>query len=63
MTNDVMLGGLYLLMAVMLILGTLMVRREPVAKLLTMVLAWVAIFGAGFVLLRSATISAGSHSD
>jgi len=50
MTNDVMLGGLYLLMAVMLILGTLMVRREPVAKLLTMVLAWVAIFGAGFVL-------------
>ena len=27
-----------------------MSRREPAAKLLTMALAWVAIFGAGFVL-------------
>jgi aspartyl protease family protein len=50
MTNDMMLGGLYLLMAVMLILGTLMTRREPAAKMFTMVLAWLAIFGAGFVL-------------
>jgi aspartyl protease family protein len=50
MTNDTMLGGLYLLMAAMLVLGTLMVRREPAAKLLTMGLAWVAIFAAGFVL-------------
>ena len=50
MTNDTMLGGLYLLMAVMLILGGLITRREPVAKLATMALAWVAIFGAGFVL-------------
>jgi aspartyl protease family protein len=50
MTNDLMLGGVYLLMAVMLVLGTLMTRREPAAKLLTMALAWVAIFGAGFVL-------------
>jgi aspartyl protease family protein len=49
-TNDVMLGGLYLLMAMMLVLGALMVRREPAAKLLTMALAWIAIFGAGFVL-------------
>ena len=45
-----MLGGLYLLMAIMLILGTLMMRRERMAKLLTMLLAWVAIFAAGFVL-------------
>jgi aspartyl protease family protein len=45
-----MLGGLYLLMAAMLVLGTLMARREPAAKMLTMALAWVAIFGAGFVL-------------
>jgi aspartyl protease family protein len=45
-----MLGGLYLLMAMMLLLGSLMSRREPAAKLLTMALAWVAIFGAGFVL-------------
>ena len=50
MTNNVMLGGLYLLMAVMLLVGSLMARREPAAKLFTMGLAWVAIFGAGFIL-------------
>jgi aspartyl protease family protein len=50
MTNDLMLGGVYLLMAMMLVLGALMSRREPAAKLFTMALAWVAIFGAGFVL-------------
>ena len=49
MTNDTMLGGLYLLMAMMLVLGSLMSRREPWAKLMTMMLAWVAIFGAGFI--------------
>ena len=50
MTNDVMLGSLYLLMAVMLVAGSLIARREKFAKLATMALAWVAIFGAGFVL-------------
>jgi len=50
MTNDLMLGGVYLLMAMMLVLGALMTRREPIAKLLTMALAWIAIFAAGFVL-------------
>src|SRR6478752_7618841 len=50
MTNDLMLGGVYLLMALMLVLGALMTRREPAAKLITMALAWIAIFGAGFVL-------------
>jgi aspartyl protease family protein len=50
MTNDLMLGGLYLLMAVMLVLGVLMTRRERAAKLFTMALAWVAIFAAGFIL-------------
>ena len=50
MTNDLMLGGVYLLMAVMLVLGSLMARREPAAKLVTMALAWIAIFAAGFVL-------------
>lgn len=50
MTNDMMLGGLYLLMAAMLVFGSLMSRREPAAKMLTMALAWIAIFGAGFVL-------------
>src|SRR5256885_5883660 len=50
MSNDLMLGGVYILMAVMLVLGSLMARREPLAKMLTIALAWVAIFAAGFVL-------------
>jgi aspartyl protease family protein len=50
MTNDLMLGGVYILMALMLVLGALMSRREPLAKLATMALAWVAIFAAGFIL-------------
>ncbi|MCY7339070.1 MAG: TIGR02281 family clan AA aspartic protease [Sphingomonas bacterium] len=50
MTNDTMFGGLYLLMAMMLVLGALINRREPIAKLLVVALAWVAIFGAGFIL-------------
>ena len=50
MNNDLMLGGLYILMAGTLVFGSLIARREPTAKLLTMALAWVAIFGAGFVL-------------
>ena len=50
MTNDVMLGGVYILMAVMLVIGSLMARREPLAKLLTMAMAWIVIFAAGFVL-------------
>jgi aspartyl protease family protein len=50
MTNDLMLGGVYLLMAMMLVVGALMARREPAAKFATMALAWVAIFAAGFVL-------------
>jgi aspartyl protease family protein len=49
-TNDIVPGTLYLLMAMMLVLGGLMARREPLAKLATMALAWVAIFAAGFVL-------------
>jgi aspartyl protease family protein len=49
-TNDVMLGGVYILMAMMLVLGSLMTRREPAAKMITMAMAWVAIFAAGFVL-------------
>ena len=50
MTNDWMLGGLYILMAFMLVLGALMARREPLAKLAIMALAWIAIFAGGFVL-------------
>jgi len=50
MTNDLMLGGVYILMAMMLVIGALMARREPAAKLATMAIAWVVIFAAGFVL-------------
>jgi len=50
MTNDVMLGGLYILMAIMLVFGSLMARRERAAKMVTMALAWIVIFAAGFVL-------------
>jgi aspartyl protease family protein len=49
-TNSIMLGSLYILMAAMLVLGALMSRRERAARLLTMALAWIAIFGGGFVL-------------
>ena len=50
MTNSLQLGGLYILMAVMLILGSLMARREPFARSITIMIAWIAIFAAGFVL-------------
>lgn len=49
-TNSLQLGGLYILMAVMLVLGTLMSRRERFAALLSVALLWTAIFAAGFVL-------------
>ena len=45
-----MLGSLYLLMAIMLVAGSLISRREKFARTATMALAWIAIFGAGFVL-------------
>lgn len=50
MTNDTMLGGLYIVIALTLVIGALISRREPIAKLLVIALAWLAIFGAGFVL-------------
>jgi len=50
MANDLMLGSVYIVMALMIVLSALMVRREPVGKMLTYVLAWIAIFGAGFIL-------------
>jgi len=48
--NNVMLGSVYIVLAMMLVLGALISRREPMAKVLTMAIAWIAIFGAGFVL-------------
>lgn len=50
MGNSAQLGALYLLMALMLVLGALINRRERFARLATALLAWVAMFGAGFVL-------------
>lgn len=50
MTNSLQLGGVYLLMAVMLVFGALMTRRERFASLLTYALAWVSVFAAGFIL-------------
>lgn len=50
MTNDIQLGGLYILMAVMLVIGMLMSRRGKAAGFATMLITWIAMFGAGFVL-------------
>ena len=49
MTNDLHLGSLYLLMAIMLVAGSLIGRRGSLGTTLTMLLAWIVIFGAGFV--------------
>ncbi len=51
MTNSIQLGGVYILMAVMLVLGSLITRRGRFASVVTYALAWVAIFGGGFILL------------
>jgi aspartyl protease family protein len=50
MINDMMLGGVYLLMAMMLVVGSLMARREPALKMIKMALGWIVIFAAGFIL-------------
>lgn len=49
MTNDLQLGSLYILMAVMLVAGALIGRRSPLAKGVTSILAFIVIFGAGFI--------------
>lgn len=49
MTNDLHLGSLYLLMAIMLVAGSLIGRRSKFGAVITMAIAWVVIFGAGFV--------------
>lgn len=49
MTNDLQLGSLYILMAIMLVAGSLIGRRSGFGSAVTMVLAWLVIFGAGFV--------------
>ena len=49
MTNDIHLGSLYILMAVMLVAGSLIGRRGKFGTALTAAVAWLMIFGAGFV--------------
>jgi aspartyl protease family protein len=48
-TNDIHLGSLYVLMAVMLVAGSLIGRRGKFGTALTVAVAWLMIFGAGFV--------------
>jgi aspartyl protease family protein len=45
-----MLGSLYIMMAMMLVVGSLIARREKAAKLAIMALAWIVIFAGGFIL-------------
>lgn len=51
MANDMMLGSVYILMALMIVAGALISRGEPAARLLTMAAAWIVIFAAGFVVV------------
>lgn len=47
--NDLHLGSLYILMAVMLLAGSLISRRSGFGSALTTMIAWITIFTAGFV--------------
>ena len=50
MTSDSSLNALYLVMLLLLVVGSLSARRLPIGKMAKMAIAWVAIFGVGFVL-------------
>ena len=50
MNGDTSLNALYLLMIMLLVVGSLAARRIPIGKMAKMAIAWVAIFGVGFVL-------------
>ena len=41
--NDTTMGSLYLLMAMMLVLGSLIGRREPFGRMIKMAVAWLVI--------------------
>lgn len=49
MTNSIHLGSLYLLMALMLVAGSLIGRRGRFGTAMTAAIAWLMIFAAGFV--------------
>lgn len=63
MDGDQAANSLYLVLALMLVASSLIGMRLPVAKVAKMALAWVAIFGVGFVLFsfRSEFSSFGSR--
>jgi aspartyl protease family protein len=48
-TNSIHLGSLYLLMALMLVAGSLIGRRGRFGTAMTAAIAWLMIFAAGFV--------------
>jgi aspartyl protease family protein len=50
MSEDQILAGVSIAMAMVLVGSALISRREPLGKMLKMALAWVAIFAAGFAL-------------
>ena len=50
MDGDTTARALYMILALMLVASSLVGMRMPIAKAAKMVLAWVAIFGVGFVL-------------
>lgn len=49
MTNDLQWGSLYLLVAFMLVAGALIGRQSALARGITSILAFLVIFGAGFI--------------
>lgn len=50
MDGDTTARALYMILALMLVASSLVGMRMPIAKAAKMALAWVAIFGVGFVL-------------
>jgi aspartyl protease family protein len=50
MTNDTMLGTVYILMAIMLVIAAMLSRRGPIAQMVTTGVALAGIFTAGFII-------------
>lgn len=50
MTNDTMLGTVYILMAIMIVLGAMLGRRGTLARIAVQTVTLVTLFTAGFVI-------------
>lgn len=50
MTNDTMLGTVYILMAIMIVIGAMLSRRGPAARVAMQTVTIVTVFAAGFVI-------------